>query len=96
MWFHSALRRIKGFIYASFVIPKEIKNILPTAYFKASSVSRKSWKQLKLFTLLGPRECGSVGCMYLSKTLEVAKTLPGAQIHVARKLKLLSGVRVNL
>lgn len=56
MWFHSALRRIKGFIYASFVIPKEIKNILPTDYFKASSVSWKTWKQLKLFTLLGPRE----------------------------------------
>lgn len=50
---------------------------------------------IKIIQTLGAESVWLGGGVYLSKTLEVA-TPPGAQIHVAHKLKFLSGVPVNL
>lgn len=50
---------------------------------------------IKIIQNLGAESVWLGGGVYLSKTLEVAAP-PGAQIHVAHKLKFLSGVPVNL
>lgn len=51
---------------------------------------------IKIIHTLGAERVWLGGVYVPEQNLGGSKTLPGAQIHVARKLKLLSGVRVNL